>query len=1401
MTICKVGRLTSVALVLIGSSASYGHDFGGSAGAAAPPTLPPQEVCNATGPSGGGNGSSPPSSRSDGPISYYNGSESVVQTDLVVPGVFPLAVIRQYNSQSTLDSPLGAGWSLTISRSLYEYPDGSIVVRHGCGTRDRYVFTGGTYVSPTGGILGTLTAVAGGYDLKYGNGTTDSFDSQGRLTSVRDVRGNRQVFTYDARGKLPLIGVAKASVDPSKPGIVAYVYRVTRIDETGANGVPTGEYLTFQYNDSTGRLSSVTAGDGRTVSYTQDSSGALTKGNLIQVNMLDGQVATYGYTDPNDPHNLTSITEAVGRIPIVNVYDANDRVASQTEGTRTIAFNYQTPFVRTIVTKTVVDQNGLNPYTAASTYEFDANGQITRIVTPLGHEHRYTYDTSTFLTKEEVWQKNGASLDLLRTLNYTYDTGGHKLSFWVALDSGEVVTRSWTYDHDWIASEQVTSSAAPAKLFRTEYTFNYGTDGRPVSVQSVKRRNDDGSFQTTSYAFDTLNRLISVTLPDGVQEFNEYTGDFVTHRYYQVAGAPIAPLDERFEFDAKGKLIKRWDARNNLTQFSYDDRGRMLSRTNALGEQDLWTYANDRLIQIEHGRTLSDGEGQVAKYLYDTRGRLTELQRKNDSGIFVSWRTFAYDSEGRQIRLTDALGRASSTAYDLDGRMASLTDPLNKVTQFFYDASDNRTRVRDPLGHDTDTEFDDLDRPTATVTRALTPNVRTEMTYDAAGNLLTVKDGEGSVTTYAFDALSRNTTITQPLGQVVQLTYDSRGRLDYLVTAKGQKLDYDYETWGPLKEEKQFPTTTANTADRTISYVHDNDGNTVSVTDSGIQLSPSFTTTFDALSRPYDETVKYLPAGDRVLQHRYDRYGNRSQTNLTGPGATTNVYSYDKLNRLANATLAGAPISLGYFADDALQTVTLPNGVSRSYTFKTNGPVDTITITGVSGQIAQFGYTYDDALNVDTQTDFDGLHDYSYEGMNRLTQVTHPAASGLPSSENFAYTAAGNRKDPNNQGAWTYDANHRIGSSAGLTYIFDAAGNLATRSDGFAMTYDARQRLVQVAKAGTTSNYLHDPFGRRIRKQVAGASTWFLWDGSVLLAEFDGAGARTKRYAYLNGVAPTQVEDANGTYYAHADQLGTPRLLTNSAGQIVWRSRQEAYGKATVQEDTDSNGVNITFNMRFPGQYFDVETGLHYNYFRDYDPAVGRYLESDPIGLIGGPNTYAYAMGNPASASDRRGLYTLQMRLEVSETLESIQSQIPGAKYLNSQLGGTQYWRFTRCKCRRHCDKWKLDRCASTIVVDINIRGDLIPEAHQWALEREYEHLNDFRDGEDRFRRAGEAAEEAARSGEYGNERECEYTSATMINDALGIPGGDIWAKSKETYDNTNAHSWPGFFIWNSPYE
>ena len=110
-------------------------------------------------------------------------------------------------------------------------------------------------------------------------------------------------------------------------------------------------------------------------------------------------------------------------------------------------------------------------------------------------------------------------------------------------------------------------------------------------------------------------------------------------------------------------------------------------------------------------------------------------------------------------------------------------------------------------------------------------------------------------------------------------------------------------------------------------------------------------------------------------------------------------------------------------------------------------------------------------------------------------------------------------------------------------------------------------------------------------------------------------------------------------YFVHNDHLNTPQVLTNNSKNIVWQvDNQTPFGRMNVNEDPDGDGEIVEFNLRFPGQYYDKETGFHYNYFRYYDPSLGRYITSDPIGLEGGLNTYGYVYQNPLNWTDSSGL-------------------------------------------------------------------------------------------------------------------------------------------------------------------
>ena len=307
------------------------------------------------------------------------------------------------------------------------------------------------------------------------------------------------------------------------------------------------------------------------------------------------------------------------------------------------------------------------------------------------------------------------------------------------------------------------------------------------------------------------------------------------------------------------------------------------------------------------------------------------------------------------------------------------------------------------------------------------------------------------------------------------------------------------------------------------------------------------------------------------------------------------------------------------------------------------------------------------------------FRDLRYDEADRITSYTHwLIATGAAQSEldqSFGYDELGRLKSVSRGGSnWTinYDAN---GNRTGVTlngvtstyttaatsnrltgttnparsFGYDEAGN--TEQDtvrAFTATYDLAGRLATLTKGGVTTRYAYDSFGRRVRKHgsTGAASTVIFMYGldGQLLGEYDAAGVALREYVWLGGtpVAMFTPDPANAAnpplvYYIDADHLNTPRVIVDKNDKRRWRWLAEPFG--TTAPETNPEGLGVfTQNLRFPGQYADVESGLFYNYFRDYDSSIGRYTTSDPIGLAGGINTFSYVSNSPLIYVDQRGL-------------------------------------------------------------------------------------------------------------------------------------------------------------------
>jgi len=287
-------------------------------------------------------------------------------------------------------------------------------------------------------------------------------------------------------------------------------------------------------------------------------------------------------------------------------------------------------------------------------------------------------------------------------------------------------------------------------------------------------------------------------------------------------------------------------------------------------------------------------------------------------------------------------------------------------------------------------------------------------------------------------------------------------------------------------------------------------------------------------------------------------------------------------------------------------------------------------------------YTYDGNRNLKTiRAQYSRWYDqdFVYDALSRLKHVTN-----VHGDFDNTYDKVGNRLTRTENGqVSTYEyiaGTNRIDNISGpdglVNYSYDAGGNI-TGIGNRTLVYNQSNRLMRVEQDGSPlGEYTYNGLGQRVIKQVGGATTIFQYDfDGNIIAESAPSGKFTYEYLYAGPARIAMVDVLAGNIYSFLNNFnGTPTILTDQDGMVVWEADYKPFGEALVNSNSE-----VVNNFRFAGQYFDEETGLHYNYFRYYDPASGRYLRPDPIGLVGGINLFAYAQLNPINLTDPFGLF------------------------------------------------------------------------------------------------------------------------------------------------------------------
>ncbi|MGX5730800.1 RHS repeat-associated core domain-containing protein [Pseudoxanthomonas beigongshangi] len=1160
---------------------------------------------------------------------------------------------RNYHSLGEFDDrKFSRGWSHSFSERVVAVMgvDPYFVSRGGHYEKTISLGNGKYGFVELPGALLEIVGVPGDvkYRVSYANGDVSEFNAKGSLISISnpDVPTSDLKFFYDGSNLI--------YIEDAQHRRVEFVYH-------------------------SGAIQSISLPDGGIVRYQYDNSDALAGviypgGAVQQYHYGEQGLATVGFE-----HLLTGISMDGERLETFE-YDQLGRIVSSRRSSG-VGFYEEVLLSYTGADTVVVNRTGHQ-----STYKFgSAPYRAVLSVTDDGGQVSFVRMSNRLARK--IDRLGGVTA-------YAYSSG-----FLSRID--EAVTTPFErrtelyYDSSWRLSRKTRLEiVGGTHVLRTAHSVSRGSRGEILS--SCAHSSDSNAFDYTCGShIDAINGVRQVSYkyceqsdvelgvcPRVGLRLNEYgprsdINDYTSYVYYPeddiaCVSAPSTcqyrkgdlwkvtnakgQVTETLKYDGAGRVLSVKDPNGVITDFEYHPRG-WLTVSKVRGTNDA-VEADDAITRIDYWPTglvkrVTQPDGAFTQYSYDPAHRLTDITDNAGNTIH-----YVLDNAGHRIaeETKDAGGvlkRSLSRLYNQLGQLATQADAQANPTDFSYDANSNLDAVTDALGRVTDHDHDPLNRLARTLQDVGGIAAETRFQYDALDQLTKVTDPKGLDTTYTYNGLGDLTQLQSPDTGTTTYTYDSAGNRATQTDARGVTTTYAYDVLNRLTAVS-YPDTSLN-----VGYTYDatpavcGAGETFSVGRlSGMDDASGSTrycyNRFGHLVRKVQTTngvsfvVRYAyTVGGNLQAMVYPDgtmvdYGRNAQGQVTEVGVTRsgqsrqvllNQAAYHPFGPVAGWTYGnGRTLSRTLDQDYRPLTVEDPNtgGLSLGFGYDAVGNLTQLgTAQGMANPVIRFGY----------------------DALGRLTRAEDgPTQAAI---DVYAYDATGNRTAHTTAAgtsAYTYlTTSHRLTEVAGVPRTYDAVGNTTAIGGARSFAYNDANRMSGVQQSGvTTRQYAYNGRGEQVRRYLGGTNTYTVYDeAGHWLGDYDDTGAPVQQALWMDDLPVGLLANGQQLHYLQPDHLGSPRVVIEAARNVpvwTWDLKGEVFGNTAPQQDPDGDGVPFVLDMRFPGQRYDAASMLNYNYFRDYDASTGRYAQSDPIGLDGGVNTYAYVDGKPLSWIDLMGL-------------------------------------------------------------------------------------------------------------------------------------------------------------------